>query len=110
MREIAASDIPHTIQRATRFHELLPFVLRRAERLPVAPLPMRWRFQSVTADEVAARLVELAEERPLGPRRVIDLRLPDRVSRRVRGGLNTCPQHAGGRLTWPEFVSRQASG
>jgi uncharacterized protein YbjT (DUF2867 family) len=130
-REIEAAAVSHTILRATQFHELLASALESAERLPVAPLPLEWRFQTVAADEVAARVVELLEREPLGrapdfggpqvqraremvgswrelrgrPRRVLNVRLPGRVSRSFREGLNTCPAHADGHQTWPDFLS-----
>lgn len=129
-REIAASAVPHTILRATQFHELLERGLRTVERLPVAPLPLDWRFQSVAAAEVASRAVELLEEAPLGrapdfggpevltarrivetwrqrrrrPRAVVNLRFPGSVYRSFRERSNTCPDHADGRQTWAEFV------
>ena len=129
-REIAASSVPHTILRATQFHELVAFVLERAERLPLAALPLECWFQSVAASEVAARAVDLLEREPVGrardvggpevlggreivatwrelrgrPRRVVNLRLPGRVPRAFRQGLNTCRDQTGGRQTWSQFV------
>jgi uncharacterized protein YbjT (DUF2867 family) len=129
-REIAASRVPHTILRATQLHDLLAMALRAAGRLPIAPLPFEWRFQSVAAPEAGQRAVELLEGEPLGrapdyggpevltvreivaawraryprPRRVVDLRLPGKVARALREGRNTCPDHRDGRITWGEFV------
>jgi hypothetical protein len=40
---------------------------------------------------------------------VINLRLPGRVSRGFREGLNTCPEHAQGCQTWPEFRGLQTT-
>lgn len=127
---IAASQVPHTILRATQFHELLALGLTAAGRLPLAPLPLDWQFQSVAAAEVAERAVETLEGEPQGratdfggpevlpartivdawrarhgrPRRVVGLRYPGRFSRGLREGRNTCPGHADGRETWAEFV------
>jgi uncharacterized protein YbjT (DUF2867 family) len=129
-REIAASSIPHTIFRATQFHELLAWALWSVRRLPVVPLPLAWPFQSVGVAEAAGRTVELLEGEPLGrapdfggpevltvreivaawrerhgrPRRTVNLRLPGRVSRGFREGGHTCPDHRDGRQTWAEFV------
>jgi uncharacterized protein YbjT (DUF2867 family) len=129
-REIAAAAVPHTILRATQFHELLEHVLRTVERLPVAPVPLRWRFQSVASAEVASRAVELLGSAALGrvpdfggpevlsgrevvetwrtprrrPRVVVGVRWPGRVYRGFAGGLNTCPDHTDGRQTWADFV------
>jgi uncharacterized protein YbjT (DUF2867 family) len=130
-REISSSPVPHTILRTTQFHERLAWLMTKVERLPVAPLPLEWRFQSVAAAEVAARAVELLEGKPLGrasdfggpevvtvrelvgtwrqrrgrPRRVTNLRVPGRVSRGLREGRNTCPDHADGMQRWADFVS-----
>jgi uncharacterized protein YbjT (DUF2867 family) len=129
---IVASPIPHTIFRATQFHERVAGGLSTVERLPLAPLPLDWRFQSVAAAEVAARAAELLDGEPLGrapsfggpevltareilgvwrerrgrPRAVVNVRLPGRFSRGLREGRNTCPDHADGRQSWAEFVSR----
>ena len=119
-----------TIFRATQFHELLVWALRSVGRLPVAPLPLEWRFQSVAAAEAATRAAELLDGEPIGrapdfggpevltvreivaawrgrharPSRVVNLRLPGNVYRGFREGRNTCPDHRDGRQTWPEFV------
>ena len=128
---IQASGTAHTILRATQFHELLGRALQSIERLPIAPLPLRWHFQSVAAAEVAGRAVELLEGKPRGrapdfggpqvllareiselwrdhrrrPRAIVDIRWPGRLYRAFRDGLNTCPAHAAGRQTWAEFVA-----
>jgi uncharacterized protein YbjT (DUF2867 family) len=130
-REIAASGIPSTFQRATQFHELLALWLRRAERLPVAPLPLRFRFQTIAAAEVAEHIAPLADGAPRGrapdiggpevlglgemaavwrarrgrPRRVVGVALPGRAARAFREGRTTCPACAVGRQTWAEYVS-----
>ena len=128
---IAASQIQHTVLRATQFHELLAGGLAAVGRLPLAPLPLDWQFQSVAAAEVAERVAEILDGEPRGraadfggpevlsartivdvwrarhgrPRRVIKLRYPGRFSRGLREGRNTCPDHAHGRQRWLEFVA-----
>jgi uncharacterized protein YbjT (DUF2867 family) len=130
-RRIATSGIPYTLLRATQFHELIAEVLHRAGRLPIAPLPLDFRFQTVAADEVAERAAELAVGEPAGgrlnfggpevqtlaqmaagwrsvlgrPRRLVRLPLPGTVARAFRAGLNTCPGEGAGRQTWTEYVS-----
>jgi uncharacterized protein YbjT (DUF2867 family) len=127
---IEASGVPWTILRATQFHELVAMVLRAVERWPVVALPLDARFQTVAADEVAARMVELVGAGPAGrapdtggpeverlsamlpvwrdrrgrPRHVGRLPLPGAIGRAFRDGRNTCPDHADGRQTWAEFV------
>ncbi|HZU74542.1 MAG TPA: SDR family oxidoreductase [Acidimicrobiales bacterium] len=128
---IASSGVPFTILRATQFHELIALGLRAVERLPVAPLPVDFRFQPVAAAEVAARLSELVDSAPGGrvedmggpqvlslgdlaqtwsrrrgrPRRVVRLPLPGRAAAAFRQGLNTCPEHMTSGQTWDEYVS-----
>jgi len=129
-RQIGASGVPSTILRATQFHELVAGLLRAVERWPVAALPLDARFQTVAADEVAARLVDLVGAPPAGrapdlggpevqtlsamvavwreqrgrPRRVFRLPMPGGLGRAFREGRNTCPDQADGRQTWAEFV------
>lgn len=130
-RAIVESGVPATILRATQFHELLALMLGKVERMPLAPLPLTSRFQSVAAADVAARVVELVDGEPLGrapdfggpevltlreivatwravhgrPRRVVNVPLPGRMAAGYRKGLNTCPDHADGRQRWAEFVT-----
>jgi uncharacterized protein YbjT (DUF2867 family) len=63
---VASSGLPWTTLRATQFHDLFLMVARALTKLPVVPVPARFRFQPVDADEVAARLVELALGDPAG--------------------------------------------
>ena len=118
--------MPHTILRATQFHELLAKVL---PRLPFLAAPLDMRVQPVAAAECAARLAELADGEPLGrapdfggpevltareviatwrtrhPRpRAVNVPLPFPVFRAFVEGRNTTPAHADGRQTWAEFV------
>jgi len=65
-RVVADSGLPWTTLRATQFHDSLLMVARQMARLPVIPLPAGFRFQPVDAEEVAARLVELALGTPAG--------------------------------------------
>ena len=130
-RKVAASGIPHTILRATQFHELLAWLLKSAERLPVAPLPLDFRFQTVAAADAAARVAELAGGEPAGgivnfggpqvltlretaemwraarglPRRVVRLPLPGAVARAFREGRNTCPEERSQGQRWEDFVA-----
>ncbi|GAB3394027.1 NAD(P)H-binding protein [Humibacter soli] len=63
---IESSGIPFTTLRATQFHTLAFVVAEAAAKLPVIPLPKRMRVQPVAAEEVAERLVALAEGEPAG--------------------------------------------
>lgn len=134
-RLVADSSVPSTTLRATQFHELIEKGLAMASRWPVAALPLNWRFQSVAAAEVAARVADLLEGEPLGrapdfggpevrtvgelvrtwqrargrPRRVIDLRWPGQLYQAFASGLNTCPDHAEGSQTWEQYVQAGAA-
>ncbi|WP_227983054.1 SDR family oxidoreductase [Nocardia spumae] len=128
---IADSGAPHTILRATQFHDLIAAVLGGVRRLPVAPLPTDFRFQPVDTGDVATRIADLAEGDPLGrapdfggpevstlaelarvwqrhrggPKHLLPLRLPGRVAGGFRAGANTCPEHADGTRTWADYVA-----
>ncbi|MCU1642255.1 MAG: hypothetical protein JWN03_2530 [Nocardia sp.] len=129
-QRIIGSGVPHTILRATQFHELLGSILRTVEPLPITPLPLNFQFQPVAAAEVAGRAAELIAGPPTGlapdfggpevltlrqlvdtwhtlsprPRRVFQLPLPGRIARGFRAGYNTCPDQAVGVRTWADYV------
>jgi uncharacterized protein YbjT (DUF2867 family) len=128
---LASARVPYTILRATQFHELAGAVMRVAERLPLAPLPLDLRSQTVAAPEVATRIDELIHANPrhaivdfggpevltLGqmaelwrtergrPRKLVRLPVPGKLGRAFREGRNTCPEHAEGIQTWAQFVA-----
>jgi uncharacterized protein YbjT (DUF2867 family) len=134
-REVERSGLPYTILRATQFHELIAMVLRPIERLPLAPLPLDFRFQPVAAADVAGRLCQVVAAAPAGgvvqfggpemfsleemarewrtahagrPRLPWRLPIPGRVADGFRKGLNTCPEQAFGVERWADFVIRSA--
>jgi uncharacterized protein YbjT (DUF2867 family) len=130
-RVVAESGLPWTTLRAAQFHELMLTTAHAMAKLPVVPVPSGFRFQPVAADEVAARLVELAQSRPAGlvpdlagprvytmseligaylrtfgkRRALVPLRLPGKAARAFRGGANLAPDRAVGRRTWEEFLA-----
>jgi uncharacterized protein YbjT (DUF2867 family) len=134
-RAIADSGLPWTTLRATQFHDLLLMVARQMAKLPVIPVPAGVRFQPVDADEVAARLAELALGTPAGlvpemagprvygmdallrgylqasgkHRPIVRVPLPGQAARAVRAGANLAPERAVGRRTWEEFLADQVS-
>ena len=55
---IASSGIPHTILRATQFHDLVAGLFNAQRHLPVMLAP-RFSFQPIATADVATRLVEL---------------------------------------------------
>lgn len=126
---VAESPVPTTTVRATQFHELVDFLLTKAARARVLPVPAGTSFQPVAAGDLAAHLVALAEGEPAGrvpdfggpqvlpaaelartwrgARRlpVIPLRLPGRIAAAVRGGGLLCPDRAMGTTTFAEHVT-----
>ncbi len=74
-RALTASGIPHTILRATQFHQFVDGMFRHQKYSPVILAP-RFSFQPISTDEVAARLVELVGAAPAG--RVADIGGPER--------------------------------
>lgn len=63
---IEESGIPFSTLRATQFHTLAFTVAEFAAKSPVIPLPKKMRVQPVAVEEVADRLVALAEGEPAG--------------------------------------------
>lgn len=70
-RLIEESGVPHTVLRATQFHELILMVVSGLAKLPVAPVPKGFKSQPVDVGAVAERLVALAEGEPVGRARDI---------------------------------------
>jgi uncharacterized protein YbjT (DUF2867 family) len=124
-QRIASSGIGYTILRATQFHELIAFAFRGAERLPLAPLPLDFRFQTVAeliGGQPTARVVNFGgpEVQSLGqmaetwraargrPRTVVRVPVPGKVGQAFREGRNTCPDQSAGRQSWAQFVGSGA--
>jgi uncharacterized protein YbjT (DUF2867 family) len=132
-RVVADSGLPWTTLRATQFHESILIVARAMTKLPVVPVPARFRFQPVDADDVAARLVQLTLGEPAGQvpdlggpqaytmanllrgylhanhqrRLLMPIWLPGQAARAHRAGANLTLDHADGILTWEDFLSDQ---
>jgi uncharacterized protein YbjT (DUF2867 family) len=132
-RAVAESGLPWTTLRATQFHDLFLTLARQMTRMPVLPIPGGFRFQPIDADEVAARLVELALGAPagrvpdlggprvygmaellrgyLGARRkhrlIVPVPMPGKAARAIRAGANLCPERAVGHRTWEDFLAER---
>jgi uncharacterized protein YbjT (DUF2867 family) len=130
---VAGSGLHWTTLRATQFHDLILTMAQGMAKLPAIPVPSGFRFQPVDADEVAARLVELALGEPAGlvpdiagprvqplselvrgylrargkHRLLVPVRLPGRAARAYREGANLSPDRAVGRLTWEDFLAER---
>jgi uncharacterized protein YbjT (DUF2867 family) len=129
---VEQSPLPHTILRATQFHSLVDGFLTRLARVPVLLVPRGVRLQPVATDEVAARVVALLDEDPAGrapdfggpevrafddlarswmrargrSRRVVLLPIAGRIARAFEAGVNLCPDHADGKVTWETWLAR----
>jgi uncharacterized protein YbjT (DUF2867 family) len=135
-RIVADSSLPWTILRATQFHDLMLTVAQQMAKLPVAPLPAGFQVQPIDADEVAARVVELALGEPVGMvpdmggprvygtvellrgylraskrrrRPIVPVPLPVKAARAFRDGANLAPERAVGQRTWEEFLAERVS-
>jgi uncharacterized protein YbjT (DUF2867 family) len=132
-RVVADSGLPWTTLRATQFHDLFLTTAQQMARLPVIPVPTGFRLQPVDAEDVAARLVELALGTPAGlvpdmagpriygmaellreylrarrkHRAIVPIRLPGKAARAFRDGANLAPDRAVGRRTWEEFLAER---
>jgi uncharacterized protein YbjT (DUF2867 family) len=132
-RVVADSGLPWTTLRATQFHDLILKTAQQMARLPVIPVPAGVRFQPVDADEVAARLVELALGTPAGlvpdmagprvygmdellrgylracrkHRLIVPVRMPGKAARAFRAGANLAPDRAVARRTWEAFLAER---
>jgi uncharacterized protein YbjT (DUF2867 family) len=135
-RIVEDSGLPWTILRATQFHDLILTVAQQMAKLPVVPIPASFWVQPIEADEVAARLVELALGEPAGRvpdmggprvygaaellrgylraskrrrRPIVPVPLPGRAARAFRAGANLAPEQAVGHRTWEEFLAERLS-
>jgi uncharacterized protein YbjT (DUF2867 family) len=133
-RIVIDSGLPWSMVRAAQFHELLLETAQQMTKLPVVPVPSGFRFQPIAADDVAARLVDLALGAPAGlvpdvagpqmytaaelirsyltsrgkHRLIVPVRLPGGAARAYRAGANLAPDRAVGRRTWEEFLDARA--
>jgi uncharacterized protein YbjT (DUF2867 family) len=127
---IERSGVPWTTLRASQFYDLILIVVRAAAKLPVMPIPAGMRFQPVDTDDVAARMVDLALDKPAGyvsdlagpriygldelarsylratnrRRPILRIPIPGDAARAIRAGANLAPDHAVGHRTWEEFL------
>ena len=133
---IEESGLPWTNLRATQFHDgFILFMVRGMSKLPVVPMPAGFRFQPVDADEVAARLAELALGPPavqvadiagpkiyearyllqsyldaVGKRRwIVNIPMGGAAAAAIRAGANLAPDRAVGRRTWEDFLASMST-
>src|SRR5699024_3805053 len=64
-RAMAAGEVPWTVLRAAQFHDFVLAFVQKLAALPVVPVPTM-DAQSVDAEDVAGRLVDLTLAAPAG--------------------------------------------
>ncbi|WP_426516298.1 SDR family oxidoreductase [Diaminobutyricibacter sp. McL0618] len=132
-RIVAESPLPYTILRATQVHNLVATLFGVQRYSPVLFAPSI-RIQSIAVEEVAARLVMLADGEPAGRvadiggperltgqaladewkrhrgsrRAVWPVRLPGATFRALAEGSNLVDGDPYGVTTWAEFLARRA--
>lgn len=128
-RMIEASPVPHTILRATQFHELITTLFTVQRPSPWLFVP-RVGFQSISTHDVAARLTELVDQDAAGrvpdiggperlnadeyarlwlhangsSKRIVTLRLPGGLYRSLRERHNLVPGEPYGTVTYDEYL------
>lgn len=134
-RIIADSGIPWTTLRSTQFFDLTLLTAEQMAKLPLIPVPAGFRFQPVAADEVAARLVDLALGAPAGlvpaiggprtydmaelvrgylraagkHRPIVRVPMLGKAAAAMRAGANLAPDRSVGRGTWEAFLAAHVS-
>lgn len=130
-RAVEDSDVPSTIVRATQFHEFVAELLGLVGKLPVWPLPTKFRLQPVAAAEAAEAIVDHAGPEPGGRvpvvggpevqtvgdlarayrsargkrRPIVRLPLPGETAGAFRAGEATRPDRAVGETTWETWLA-----
>ncbi|MEV0227285.1 NAD(P)H-binding protein [Streptomyces sp. NPDC050704] len=133
-RAVAGSGLPWTTLRVAQFHDLALKMVRGMAKLPVVPVPGGLRFQPVDSRDVAARLVELALDKPAGRvpdltgptvygmadllhgylkargkrRPLLPVRMPGKAGRVYRAGDNlSLADTTVGNRTWEDFLAER---
>lgn len=133
--ERIVSTVPHTILRATQFHDLVRTLLAGAAKLPLMPLPAM-RAQPVDVRDVATRLAELVTDSPRGRvpdlggpevhsltelaiqylratgrhRKPVPIRLPGRAFGAFRAGANLVPAGSPtGTITFADYLAERSA-
>lgn len=132
-RTIEANPVPSTTVRITQFYPFVAYLLGSIRKLPVWPLPTRYKLQPIDPGEAADAVVQHVTDEPsgrvpniggpdvlsvrelaetyrahLGVRRpIIRLPIPGRVSSAFRAGTATCPDRTIGTISWTEWLAEQ---
>jgi uncharacterized protein YbjT (DUF2867 family) len=127
---LVASDVDHTVLRATQFHDLIALTFRAQRLSPVLFAVRGVSFQPIDTRDVAKRLVELAAAEPTkrapdigGPqisshadlgraylaqrgsrRRVVALPVPGKIAAGYRAGAHLAPQNPVGSVRFEDYL------
>lgn len=130
-RAVESSDVPSTIVRITQFHEFVATLLGTVARLPIWPLPTRFKIQPIAVHEAADEVVDHATSAPTGRapdvggpevktvrelaaayreacgyrRPIVRLPLPGSTAAAFRAGKATCPDRPVGSTTWESWLA-----
>ncbi|WP_345943326.1 NAD(P)H-binding protein [Streptomyces sp. SID8352] len=133
-RLLEESGVPYTILRATQFHDFVRAIFDGTSKLPLMLAP-GFRYQTISAAEVAGRLAELAIGAPAGrvadmggpevreatemarvylraqgrSKKVVALRLPGKTFRAFRDGGHLTASHAVGKGTFEDYLAEKAT-
>ena len=133
-RSIESSGLPYTILRSTQWHTLAWEFCRRLARGPIVFVPKGAKSQLLDPGEVADRMTDLVHSgveghapdmggprvltieeivraylQATGKRRpVVSAPVPGKAMAGFREGLNLTPEHADGRITFEEWLSKHA--
>ena len=128
---LAASDVGHTVLRATQFHDLIKVIFSIQRFSPVLWTLRGVRFQPIDTRDVAARLVELVDGEPAGRvadiggpavhthqnlgrmflaaessrRAVVQLPVPGRIVAGYRSGANLAPDNPVGTIGFQDYLA-----
>lgn len=131
---IKASGLPHTILRTTQWHTLAFDFCERMTRVPLVSVPQGMRAQLLDPAEVAERMSALLDAGPIGMapemggpvalefdaivrtylratskrRVVLRIPVPGKTMAAFRAGYNLTPDHADGKVSWKDWLTRQS--
>ena len=133
-QEVSEGGVPWSTLRATQFHTFVDFLLRGFCRVPgLCTVPFAWQLQPVHTEEVARRVVDVALGEPAGMlpdfggpevrefkvlaqawlaargerRRLVNLRVPLKLSEQIRAGGLICPDDRDGALTFDQYLAER---
>jgi uncharacterized protein YbjT (DUF2867 family) len=133
-RLVRESGLPYSLLRATQFHSFVEAMFTAQRRSPVVVAPA-FPLQPIAVDEVADRLIQLADSAPAGRvadiggpeqqrvpdlarlwaratdtrRPVVPLSLPGKLFAAYRAGFALVPGQAYGRQTFADYLTARAN-